>query len=957
MHIHGMHGEDAMAPAQIDYILVSKRWKSSVKQCSVSWEPSYHRFGYRYDHGMVRMRWKQRLKRLTPKTEKPDFESFYYGDQHIARFDKAVEFYLKQYRVPPEYRVHDPSTLAEDYAVMTDAIQAGVDLLLPKDKKRGKVRTRSERTKALFEERKLQCSKLVRGTSSPEWIAMHRSFRKRICSSCREDYRTYISSQVSDIRNAEVAGRSQDIARGVRALRGSSSYGSQKRPSRDSKTGEVYWGPEELAAAWAEFAKEKFSATPREACRGDMPDLGPSSSREDDVPQDEHLEECLKALSSSKAAGRDGIPVEVYKASLAAKRELFAMVKRIWKQEEVPEEMVLGIFCPLYKKKDADDMENYRFICLLPHAYKLLSVYLLRRMLEEAGGFLPDYQAGFRAGRGCRDNVFILTLLLDAVLEIGSSCVLTFIDFKAAFDSISHFFLDSTLGEAGVGAKCRSIFRAIYINAAGCVRVRAADGTELYSITFPIRRGVLQGDIFSPFGFIAAFALVMKRHDPGGGVSALGQMVIELLGYADDAILADNTTSGASSRITSICMGALEDADMVISEAKTVVMHVARPEAVTPIKEEDIDRFTKEGKFGFKCSHCSRPFPTKHGKKIHEARWCPVITRGIYDRVYDVKKIVDARGSPRSRFYLVWWDGFKKKESTWEPERHLEGAKDAVAVFWAGHPKYKIEETIEVEGEHRCKWCCKFSSTLRGHNLHCNKCSEKPRVHSKGGKLIKVATRLKRANLVRQKARVKMGDKELKNVFDETYLGHFIQADGDSIRAVEVRIGKAWTKFTQLRHIWDSSTISRWTKLQLYQSGVLSTLCHCHEVWCLTKKVRSMVGGFNAKCLSIITGKSIREERVHPSVDLVLLLRVRRLRWLGHILRMDSDRILKQALLSLQQPYPEGSLLMDAPPHESWDDLMRMAGCENRDGGHGVANHKEWNEMIRKFEREYIELI
>ena len=143
----------------------------------------------------------------------------------------------------------------------------------------------------------------------------------------------------------------------------------------------------------------------------------------------------------------------------------------------------------------------------------------------------------------------------------------------------------------------------------------------------------------------------------------------------------------------------------------------------------------------------------------------------------------------------------------------------------------------------------------------------------------------------------------------------------------------------------------------MYQSGVLSTLCHCHEVWGLTKKVQSMVGGFNAKCLSIIIGKSIREERVHPSVDLVLLLRVRRLRWLGHILRMDSDRMLKQALLSLQQPYPEGSLLMDAPPHESWDDLMRMAGCENRDGGHGVANHKEWNEMIRKFEREYIELI
>ena len=142
----------------------------------------------------------------------------------------------------------------------------------------------------------------------------------------------------------------------------------------------------------------------------------------------------------------------------------------------------------------------------------------------------------------------------------------------------------------------------------------------------------------------------------------------------------------------------------------------------------------------------------------------------------------------------------------------------------------------------------------------------------------------------------------------------------------------------------------------MYQSGVLSTLTHCHEVWRLTEQVMKMLGGFNAKCLSVITGKSIRDERVQPSVDLIRLLRVRRLRWLGHILRLDDERLLRRTMMaSMQQPYPEGSLLMDAPPHDSWADLERLAGCDNDNGGHGGENHREWSEMVRNFENDYVE--
>ena len=164
------------------------------------------------------------------------------------------------------------------------------------------------------------------------------------------------------------------------------------------------------------FCAEKFAATSLEKERGEMPDLEPSSDREDAVPSDEDLEEALKALKKCKAVGMDEAPIEIYQELPATQTALFKFAKRIWQEEDVPEELVLGVFYPLYKKKCVDDMNNYRFICLLSHAYKLLAMYLLKRMMIEIEGFLPECQAGFRAERGCRDWVFVLSMVFDFVM-------------------------------------------------------------------------------------------------------------------------------------------------------------------------------------------------------------------------------------------------------------------------------------------------------------------------------------------------------------------------------------------------------------------------------------------------------------------------------------------------------------------------------------------------------------
>ena len=80
--------------------------------------------------------------------------------------------------------------------------------------------------------------------------------------------------------------------------------------------------------------------------------------------------------------------------------------------------------------------------------------------------------------------------------------------------------------------------------------------------------------------------------------------------------------------------------------------------------------------------------------------------------------------------------------------------------------------------------------------------------------------------------------------------------------------------------------------------------------------------------VSIITGKTVREESAGgKSFDLVKWIRARKLQWLGHILRMGQDRMLKQAMhiYEMFKARQAGDMLMDAPETSSWRELCTYA--------------------------------
>ncbi len=120
---------------------------------------------------------------------------------------------------------------------------------------------------------------------------------------------------------------------------------------------------------------------------------------------------------------------------------LVDLLINVWDSESLPTDMAVGEMLMMHKKGTKDDNGNYRALCLLPHAFKVIWLCILRRIMPHVELILPITQAGFRTSRGCRDSVCIFPCTVEWLLENNLPAFKAYIDFKAAFDSLSHDYL------------------------------------------------------------------------------------------------------------------------------------------------------------------------------------------------------------------------------------------------------------------------------------------------------------------------------------------------------------------------------------------------------------------------------------------------------------------------------------------------------------------------------------
>ena len=120
----------------------------------------------------------------------------------------------------------------------------------------------------------------------------------------------------------------------------------------------------------------------------------------------------------NKATRGVGIPAELFQILKDdAVKVLHSICQQIWKTQQWPQDWKRLVFIPIPKKGNANECSNYYTIALISHASKVMLKILQARLQQYVNRELPDVQAGFRKGRGTRDQIANIRWIIEKARE------------------------------------------------------------------------------------------------------------------------------------------------------------------------------------------------------------------------------------------------------------------------------------------------------------------------------------------------------------------------------------------------------------------------------------------------------------------------------------------------------------------------------------------------------------
>ena len=164
---------------------------------------------------------------------------------------------------------------------------------------------------------------------------------------------------------------------------------------------------------------------------------------------------------------------------------LHSICQQIWKTQQWPQDWKRSAFIPISKKGNAKECSNYCTIALISHTSKVMLKILQARLQQYMNRELPDVQAGFRKGRGTRDQIANICWIIGKAREFQKIIYFCFIDYAKAFDCVDHNKLWKILQEMGIQEHLTYLLRNLYSGQEETVRTG-------HGITdwFQIRKGV-----------------------------------------------------------------------------------------------------------------------------------------------------------------------------------------------------------------------------------------------------------------------------------------------------------------------------------------------------------------------------------------------------------------------------------------------------------------------------------
>ena len=222
-------------------------------------------------------------------------------------------------------------------------------------------------------------------------------------------------------------------------------------------------------------------------------------------------EEVITALMDSandKAAGLDGIPMELwkllhqqYKSAAEKERHKYCNIAQVLAKtfQNISENGIAedtnfseGWMCPIYKKKEANNAANYRPITVLNTDYKIFTKAIATRLTEIAPNIIHPDQAGFIRGRSIFDQIEQAATTINYARIKGINGAIVALDQEKAYDKITHPYIWKILEKFAFPAEMIETIKALYKDAPTSVIING-----MISDPFLITRGVRQGDPMS----------------------------------------------------------------------------------------------------------------------------------------------------------------------------------------------------------------------------------------------------------------------------------------------------------------------------------------------------------------------------------------------------------------------------------------------------------------------------
>ena len=517
---------DGRTNNQIDHITINQKWRRSMTDVRV-----IRGADVSSDHHLVLCKLRVKLKRTTKRTSQLLFDSSKLKDLAVK-----TQFVLElnnRFQVLADTPAEDVDTLCDNMQKMFIDISA--DVL--GHRRREKKEWISQTTWQLIEERRTAKQRMLGGSKEDKATAAETYREKNVAvkKSARRDKREYTDSLAREAQSAAERGDTRTVYKITKTLTGG--FTSKSTVVKD-KEGKVLMKEDDQLNRWAEHFKETLNRPDPEE-EETIEDTGFHIEMKRGRITRQEITEAIRQTKGNRAPGEDRITADMLKADPATSaRVLEELFNRVWEEEKVPETWKKGIIVKLPKKGDLSVCGNWRGINLLSVPGKIFCRVLLQRMRQTLERILREEQAGFRSGRGCIDQIFVLRTIVEQSLEWNSSLYVNYIDFEKAFDSIHHPSLWKILEAYGFPSKVINILKDMYADNQCCVR---HEGQQ--SEWFHVKTGVRQGCVISPVLFLVVIDWVMRqatKDRPRGLVWGLTAR-LEDCDFADDIALLSHT--------------------------------------------------------------------------------------------------------------------------------------------------------------------------------------------------------------------------------------------------------------------------------------------------------------------------------------------------------------------------------------------------------------------------------